>query len=61
MITNGRLAKISVYPPCTSLRRMWCLYRFSLLMKSTSYVLCVRLRIPTPPASIILTLLPSVR
>src|SRR4029077_5994784 len=51
MITNGRLAKVSVYPPCTSLRRMCCLYRFSRLMKSISYALSARLRIPTPPAS----------
>ena|SRR5277367_5475064 len=53
MISHGRLAKIYVYPSCTSLGRMCCFYSFSRLMKSISYALSVRLRIPTPPASTI--------
>ena len=53
MITDGSLAEISVYPPCTSLPRMCCFCRFLRLMKSISYVLSVRVRIPTPPASTI--------
>jgi hypothetical protein len=46
-------AEDSVYPPCPSLGRMCCFSRFSRLMKSTSYVLSVGVRIPTPPASTI--------
>jgi len=62
MITDSRLVKISVYPPCTSLRRMCRLYRFSRLMKSTGYVLSARLRIPTPASTIFtFTLSPSLR
>lgn len=54
MITNGRPAKISVYPPCTSLGRIRCFYSFCRLVESASYVESVRVRIPTAPASTIL-------
>src|SRR5436309_10736205 len=47
----------SVYPPCTSLRRIHCFYSFCRLVKSASYALSVGVRIPTPPASTICSIL----
>jgi hypothetical protein len=53
---SGEYSRLSetgllMYPACTSLERIRCLWRFPRLMKSATSTLSIRLRIPTPAAS----------
>jgi hypothetical protein len=54
LVVGHELRPRPVYPPCTSLGRIHCFWRFPRLVKSTTYAAPIGLRSPTYPVSVIL-------